>query len=219
MIQDITQNPHILHDVIFVVLAYLLGSIPFGLILIKLSGGGDIRKIGSGNIGATNVLRTGNKKLAALTLLLDMLKGSLAVGLAMHFAPDAQNTAALFALLGHMFPVWLKFKGGKGVATALGVMLALSYPVAIMAMLVWLASALILRISSASALIAVASAPVFLIIFEDSHLLPFSLILITLVFLKHHANIVRLIDGTEPCIGGTESKRDSESPLNKGRQE
>jgi len=187
-------------QLLIAVVAYLLGSIPFGLLITKYAGAGDIRTIGSGNIGATNVLRTGNKKLAALTLLLDMLKGTVAVILAILFVPEAQTSAALAALVGHMFPVWLRFKGGKGVATALGVMIGLSPAVAIMAMLVWLASAIILRISSASALIAIGTMPVFISIFDDTHLLSFSLLLIILVFAKHHANIERLLDGTEPHI-------------------
>ena len=190
-----------LNEILIVILAYLLGSIPFGLLITKFAGAGDIRKIGSGNIGATNVLRTGNKKLAALTLILDMLKGTAAVVIANAVVPEAQTMAAMAALLGHMFPVWLKFKGGKGVATALGVMLGLSPLIAGIAMLVWLASAFTLRISSASALIAVGSSPLFIIIFSDTHLLPFALLMIVLVFAKHHANIRRLLDGTEPKIG------------------
>ncbi|HAX90612.1 MAG TPA: acyl-phosphate glycerol 3-phosphate acyltransferase [Rhodospirillaceae bacterium] len=182
-------------------LAYLLGSIPFGLLLTKLAGAGDIRAIGSGNIGATNVLRTGKKGLAAATLLLDMLKGTAAVILAQHYAPEVANIAALAVLLGHMFPVWLKFKGGKGVATAFGIMLALSWPVALMAALTWLASAILLRISSASALIALASAPVYLIIFGQFELVLLSVLILVLVYSKHYANIIRLVKGTEPHIG------------------
>lgn len=188
-------------SIALIVAAYLLGSIPFGLLLTKLAGIGDIRTIGSGNIGATNVLRTGNKKLAVLTLLLDMVKGTFAVLLALQFAPDVADYAALAALLGHLFPVWLRFKGGKGVATALGVFIALSPPVAMASMLVWLAVAFLLRISSASALIAVGTSPLWLIIFGQPHYVWLSVIIIVLVFYKHEANIRRLIAGTEPKIG------------------
>ncbi|MFA6280867.1 MAG: glycerol-3-phosphate 1-O-acyltransferase PlsY [Bdellovibrionales bacterium] len=188
-------------DTFILVLAYLLGSVPFGLLITKVAGAGDIRAIGSGNIGATNVLRTGKKSLAALTLLLDMLKGTLAVAIAQILAPDSATMAALVVLLGHMFPVWLRFKGGKGVATALGVMLALSWPTAVMAMLTWLAAAALLRISSASALIAMASLPVYLITFQESTLLPVTMIIIVMVYAKHYGNIIRLITGHEPRIG------------------
>ncbi len=188
-------------DTLVLALAYLLGSVPFGLLVTKVAGAGDIRQIGSGNIGATNVLRTGKKSLAALTLLLDMLKGTLAVFIAQTLAPDMATMAALVALLGHIFPVWLKFKGGKGVATALGVMLALSWPTAVMAMLTWMAAAVILRISSASALIAMASMPVYLITFQEPTLLPITMVILLFVYAKHYGNIIRLITGHEPHIG------------------
>lgn len=197
-----------------IVVAYLLGSIPFGLLLTKMAGGGDIRSIGSGNIGATNVLRTGNKKLAALTLLLDMFKGSIAVAIALLYAPQVADFAALAALLGHLYPVWLKFKGGKGVATALGVFIALSPPVAFASMLTWLVIFFLLRISSASALIAVGSSPIWLIIFNQPHYLWLSVVIILLVFFKHEANIRRLIAGTEPKIG--EKKPNEETDANGG---
>ncbi|MCL2469389.1 MAG: glycerol-3-phosphate 1-O-acyltransferase PlsY [Alphaproteobacteria bacterium] len=190
--------------------AYILGSIPFGLILMRLTGHGDIRKIGSGNIGATNVLRGGGRNLAVLTLLLDMLKGTLAVFLAYLYDMDCQllaSGAALAALFGHMYPFWINFRGGKGVATALGVMLALSPPVAVMAMLVWLASALILKISSASALIAIGTMPVFIAIFQHNELLPLSLLIIVLVFMKHADNIRRLLEGSEPKIALGKNKK------------
>lgn len=190
----------------FLGLAYFLGSIPFGLILTRIAGMGDIREIGSGNIGATNVLRTGNKKIALLTLLMDMLKGTLAVLLTIIYAPEVQGLAALAVLLGHMFPLWLKFKGGKGVATALGAFIALSPPVAFMAMGVWLAAAAILRLSSLSALISIGTMPIFLTIFEETHYLWVSAAIILLVFIKHHENIKRLIQGTEPSIGNQKTK-------------
>ncbi len=182
-------------------LAYLLGSVPFGLLLTKLAGHGDIRAIGSGNIGATNVLRTGNKFLAALTLLLDGGKGAAAVLIVAHFDPALAASAGLAALLGHMFPVWLKFKGGKGVATMIGVLLALSWPVGVFVMLVWLAVALIMRLSSLSALVAVGSAPVFYFIYEKGEALGLIIFMALLVFVKHADNIKRLVNGTEPKIG------------------
>lgn len=184
-----------------IVLAYLLGSIPFGLLLTRMAGAGDIRTIGSGNIGATNVLRTGNKKLAAATLLADVLKGVLAVMIAREIAPEAAACAALAAFLGHLFPVWLKFKGGKGVATALGVFLGLAPQVALAALLVWLMAAYLLRISSASALIAVASAPMWVKVFGQPQNLWLACLIAALVFFTHRANILRLIHGTEPQIG------------------
>lgn len=184
-----------------VVIAYLLGSIPFGLLLTRLAGTGDIRKIGSGNIGATNVLRTGNKSLAALTLLLDMLKGTVAVLLARQFAPDMAGYAALAAFLGHVFPVWLNFNGGKGVATALGVFLGLTPEVGIAAMLVWLCVAFLFRISSSSALAAIASTFLLMKPFHYQQYQWLSVMLIILTAFTHRANIKRLILGTEPKIG------------------
>lgn len=195
-----------------IVIAYLLGSIPFGVIITQCAGAGNLREIGSGNIGATNVLRTGRKDLACLTLLMDMLKGTLAVLLTIIYAPNMLPTACIVALMGHMYPVWLNFKGGKGVATALGILLALSPPVALMAMFVWLASALMLRISSASALIAMATSPVFVIIFNEEEILWIVVVMIVLVFAKHSDNIARLLEGTEPSIG---SKRPSDVTANK----
>ncbi|MDD2325121.1 MAG: glycerol-3-phosphate 1-O-acyltransferase PlsY [Alphaproteobacteria bacterium] len=189
-------------DAFMILVAYMLGSIPFGILITRIGGAGDIRQIGSGNIGATNVLRTGRKELAFLTLFLDMMKGTLAVLLATLYAPHIQLYAALFVLLGHMFPIWLKFKGGKGVATALGIFIALAPPVALMAALVWLASAFLVRISSASALAAVASAPVFVWIFyPDINLLSLTILVVLLIFFSHRSNIDRLLTGTEPRIG------------------
>ena len=188
-------------QIVIVVLAYLLGSVPFGLLLTRLSGMGDIRKIGSGNIGATNVLRTGNKSLAALTLFLDMLKGTVAVLLATHVAPEAAGYAALAAFLGHVFPVWLNFNGGKGVATALGIFLGLTPPVALAAMLVWLSVAFVFRISSSSALAAIGSTFLFMKSFGYPEYLWLSFMVILLTIFTHRANIKRLILGTEPKIG------------------
>lgn len=181
---------------------YLLGSIPFGLVLCLLAGYGDIRKIGSGNIGATNVLRTGNKFLAALTLILDSSKGAIAVLLAAYFFDKhAMFGAALGAVLGHNFPVWLKFKGGKGVATTLGTYLALAWPVGLACCATWLVCALLTRISSLSALIALAMAPIYVAAFGDRHMI-YLIGLISLIgWIRHRENITRLLNGTEPKIG------------------
>lgn len=181
---------------------YLLGSIPFGLVLCFLAGYGDIRKIGSGNIGATNVLRTGNKLLAFLTLLLDSSKGLIAVLLAAaFFDKHAMFGAALGAVLGHNFPVWLKFKGGKGVATTIGTFLALSWPVGLATCGAWLVTAAITRISSLSALIALALAPLFVASFGE----PKQVYLVGLIsligWIRHKDNITRILSGTEPKIG------------------
>lgn len=179
---------------------YLLGSIPFGLVLTRLAGLGDIRKIGSGNIGATNVLRTGNKPLALAVLLLDSGKGAIAVLLAAHINDEAALAAGLGAVLGHLFPVWLGFKGGKGVATTLGTLLALAWPVGLIACAVWLAVALIFRISSAAALTAIAATPVAALILKTPTLAVTALLIAALVWYKHAANISRLLKGTEPRI-------------------
>jgi glycerol-3-phosphate acyltransferase PlsY len=177
---------------------YLLGSIPFGLVLTRLAGLGDIRKIGSGNIGATNVLRTGNKPLAFAVLLLDSGKGAIAVLLAARFGEDATLAAALGAVLGHLFPVWLGFKGGKGVATTLGTLLALAWPVGLIGCAVWLLVALIFRISSAAALTAIAATPVAALFIYTPTLAVVALLIAALVWYKHAANIGRLLNGTEP---------------------
>jgi glycerol-3-phosphate acyltransferase PlsY len=182
-------------------LAYLLGSIPFGLILTRAAGLGDIRDIGSGNIGATNVLRTGNKKIAALTLLLDGAKGALAVMLVRCFFPDYTSLAAVAVLLGHIFPIWLKFKGGKGVATGIGVMTALVWPVGIVMMVMWLAMAKRFKISSLAALVAFGFIPIDVMVFGRTDLAPLSFIIVGLIFYQHRANIRRLFLHTEPQIG------------------
>ncbi len=185
---------------------YLLGSIPFGLVLTNAAGLGDIRKIGSGNIGATNVLRTGRKGLAAATLVLDTAKGAAAVLIGAQVAGDNGVLAAgLGAIIGHLFPVWLGFKGGKGVATGLGVLLAAAPLAGLAAALVWLGTALITRISSASALAACIAAPVIGAVVGTP--LPVeALVMVTSVLIigRHHANIRRLLAGTEPRIGGTQ---------------
>jgi len=181
---------------------YLLGAIPFGLILARLGGLGDIRKVGSGNIGATNVLRSGRKGLAAATLVLDGGKGAAAVLLASAWGPDMQLAAGFGAVLGHLFPVWLRFKGGKGVATTLGVLLGLAWPVGVAACATWLVIAAVFRISSLAALISVASASAYAwLLMGDLQLVEFAGILAVLVWLRHHANIRRLLRGVEPKIG------------------
>lgn len=183
------------------VVGYLLGSIPFGLILTRLSGGGDVRKIGSGNIGATNVLRTGNKPLAALTLLLDVLKGTAAVWLGSHFGPYAAIFAGFGAFLGHLYPVWLGFRGGKGVATYIGVALGLYWPAALAFCVVWLLVAITTRYSSLSALVASAATVGALALTGQSRLAVFFALLTALLYVRHAANIRRLTNGEETRIG------------------
>jgi glycerol-3-phosphate acyltransferase PlsY len=183
-------------------LGYLLGSIPFGLILTKLAGTQDLRSIGSGNIGATNVLRTGRKGLAAATLLLDMLKGTVAVIIAGHYAgPNAAMLAALGAFLGHLFPVWLGFKGGKGVAVYIGVLIGLVPPAAVVFCVLWLATAVTTRYSSLSALVASFVTPLFLWWFGHPEWASLFAVLTLLLFYMHRENIKRLQAGTEGRIG------------------
>jgi acyl phosphate:glycerol-3-phosphate acyltransferase len=184
------------------VLGYLFGSVPFGLILTKLAGTQDLRSIGSGSIGATNVLRTGNKALAAGTLLGDMLKGTAAVLIARYFwGPNAAMAAALGAFLGHLFPVWLKFKGGKGVATYIGVLLGLFWHAAAMFGVIWLATAFTTRYSSLSALVASFVTPITLWWFGHHNLASLFAVLTLLLFYAHRENIKRLQAGTEGRIG------------------
>lgn len=181
---------------------YLLGSIPFGLVLTRLAGYGDIRQIGSGNIGATNVLRTGNKPLAAATLILDSGKGGIATLLALYLGgTEAAIAAAAGSMLGHSFPVWLGFKGGKGVATALGVLLAISWPVGLAACGTWLLAALLFRISSLSALIAIGLSPVSAWFLAGPAVAGLAIFIALLVFVRHKDNIARLLKGEEPRIG------------------
>ncbi len=181
-------------------LGYLLGSIPFGLVLSRIAGHGDIRDIGSGNIGATNVLRTGSKGLALLTLLLDVGKGAAAVAIAQSWSPPAALVAGLCVILGHMFPVWLGFRGGKGVATALGVLLVLAWPVALIALALWFAVVAFSRYSSLAALAAaVAGAAVAPFLTDRATALLIAVIAL-LIILRHHANIRRLIAGRESRI-------------------
>ena len=191
------------------VFSYLLGSIPFGLLLTGAAGLGDIREIGSGNIGATNVLRTGNKKLAAATLFLDGAKGAVAVLLVRHYAPDMAAEAALGVLIGHLFPVWLKFKGGKGVATGIGVMLALYWPAGLVMMAMWGLMAKRFHISSLSALVAFGFAPIDVMLFERTDLALLALTIAAMIYFTHRANIKRLFLRTEPKIGAGASKPSS----------
>jgi glycerol-3-phosphate acyltransferase PlsY len=184
-------------------IGYLLGSIPFGLLLTRLAGYGDIRQIGSGNIGATNVLRTGNRAAAVLTMLLDLVKGWAAVVIGEAWGVDAALAAAGCVVIGHMFPVWLGFRGGKGVATALGVLIALAWPVALGAALVWLATALLLHYSSLAALVAAVAAAILAPFVADGATAAVIAGIALLIILRHHANIRRLIAGTESRISLT----------------
>ncbi|MCM8731481.1 glycerol-3-phosphate 1-O-acyltransferase PlsY [Hephaestia sp. GCM10023244] len=182
-------------------LGYVLGSIPFGLLLTRLAGAGDLRAIGSGNIGATNVLRTGRKGLAAATLLLDLAKGWAAVAIAAALFPGDSLLAAAAAFLGHCYPIWLGFRGGKGVATLMGIVLALHWPCALVYALVWLGLLALLRISSVAGIVAAISAPVSAALLGRFDLVLLLLALALLVVWKHRANIGRLLDGTEPRLG------------------
>ena len=196
---DFTSAPLAL--ILTATLAYLLGSIPFGIVITRALGLGDLRKIGSGNIGATNVLRTGNKPAAIATLLLDAGKGGIAVLLSSALVgEDAAQLAALFSFLGHLFPVWLNFKGGKGVATFIGTFLVLTWPTGLAICASWAAIAFISRISSLSALFAAALTPVWLILFEEGEKVLLATLLAALVWLRHTANIQRLRRGIEPRI-------------------
>ncbi|WP_375623145.1 MULTISPECIES: glycerol-3-phosphate 1-O-acyltransferase PlsY [unclassified Bartonella] len=187
-------------------ISYLIGSIPFGLLFTRLAKLGDVRTIGSGNIGATNVLRTGNKKVAALTLLCDILKGAVVIFVIKFFSDPLDNSilvslAGFFAFLGHLFPVWLKFKGGKGVATYLGVCLGTYWPAAIIFIIVWSAIFLLTRYSSLSALVAVTITPIFVFYFSDSYFCCMLIAMSIFVFIKHYTNIGRLLIGEESKIG------------------
>ncbi len=187
--------------VLAIALGYLLGAIPFGVILTRLAGAGDLRQIGSGNIGATNVLRTGRKGLAAATLLLDLLKGAAAVWIAQALWPGLGMLAAAGAFIGHCYPVWLNFKGGKGVATLMGIVLALHWPSGIVFAVVWLGLLATLRISSVAGMAAAISAPVSAAVMNRFNLVLLLVVLALIVLWKHRENIERLMAGTEPRIG------------------
>ena len=181
---------------------YLLGSIPFGMVIAKVMGLGNLREIGSGNIGATNVLRTGNKGAAAATVIFDAGKGAVAVLIARAFiGEDAAQIAGLAAFLGHLFPIWLGFRGGKGVATFLGILLALNWIVGLAACATWLVVVLVFRISSLGGLSAAALAPIWIIIQDDTKTILLAILLGLLVFIRHRANIKRIMAGTEPRVG------------------
>jgi glycerol-3-phosphate acyltransferase PlsY len=200
MIPEIVTPPVPL--LLWAVTGYLLGSVPFGIVIARIFGLGDLRKLGSGNIGATNVLRTGNKTAALLTLILDSGKGAAAVLIARALAAeDAVQLAGVAAFLGHCFPIWLKFKGGKGVATFLGLLLAYFFPLGLAACATWAATAAIMRISSLSALTAALLAPVWAGMLGLPQAIAMTLALATLIFIRHRPNIERLIAGTEPKIG------------------
>jgi len=197
---DITTSTGLL--VLVGLLSYLLGSIPFGIVITRAMGLGDLRAIGSGNIGATNVLRTGNKGAAAATLILDAAKGAVAVLIARALlGEDAAQLAALCSFLGHLFPVWLRFKGGKGVATFIGTLLALAWPVGLATCATWLVAALLTRISSLGALTAAALSSLWLMVFHQGQMLFLVVILTVLVYIRHWANLERIKAGTEPKIG------------------
>lgn len=191
----------LIHIVIVAIGGYLLGSIPFGLVLTKMAGLGDIREIGSGNIGATNVLRTGNKFLALLTLLLDIGKGAIAVMIAEYFYPGLGLFAGGSSFLGHLYSVFLKFTGGKGVATFIGLMIALNPIVGFSCIAGWIISAAIFRISSLSALIASLISPVVSLYLQEKSLVILAVLLSILIFIKHQDNIKRIMSGDEPKIG------------------
>ena len=195
-----TTDPTLL--IVTAILAYLLGSVPFGIVITRAMGLGDLRKIGSGNIGATNVLRTGNKGAAFATLVLDAAKGGIAVLIARALiGEDAAQLAGLAAFLGHLFPVWLGFRGGKGVATFLGIFLALSWQVGLAVCATWLVAAVITRTSSIAALTAAATSSLWLFWFGEGRLLVLAFILTLLVYVRHAENLQRIKAGTEPKIG------------------
>lgn len=197
---ELTTAPDVL--ALVALLSYLLGSIPFGLVITRAMGLGDLRAIGSGNIGATNVLRTGNKPAALATLLLDAAKGGIAVLIARAaVGEDAAQLAGLCSFLGHLFPVWLRFKGGKGVATFLGTLLALAWPVGLAACATWAVTAAITRISSLSALVAAALSSLWVFLFDRGTMIILVAVLTLLVYYRHSANLARIKAGTEPKIG------------------
>lgn len=202
MPDPISWSVELPYYLLWLLFGYLLGSIPFGLLLTRFAGQGDIRTIGSGNIGATNVLRTGNKKLAALTLTCDMLKGAAAVLVANYFmGRDPSVCAGLGAFLGHLFPIWLKFKGGKGVATYIGILAGLFWPAFFVFAAIWLVVAFVTRYSSLAALIATLAMPFVLRGFDAFQFSELFALLTVLTWAKHHENIRRLISGTESRIG------------------
>ena len=189
--------------ILWCLIGYLIGSIPFGIVIARAMGLGNLRNIGSGNIGATNVLRTGNKKAAALTLLFDAGKGALVIVLARIWEPESTvQLAAIFALVGHFFPVWLRFKGGKGVATFLGIAWALWWPLGLAACATWLAVAAVFRFSSLAGMLAAGFTPLWAVALDYRAGVLATFIMAILIYIRHSGNIKRLRDGTEPKIGG-----------------
>ena len=205
---DLVSKVHL----IVALFGYLIGSIPFGLVLTRLVGLGDIRNIGSGNVGTTNVLRTGNKPLALLTLLLDAGKGGIAALISYHLYPGGPNgldfaiVAGLAAVIGHNFPVWLKFKGGKGVATTLGTLLAISWQIGLATCVTWVVIAALFRYSSLAALVALAAAPLYAGLMGFEKVTVSAALLAILAFVRHHENIRRLLKGEESKIGRKKSE-------------
>jgi len=198
----LTWNIAAFPAVLCTVLGYLSGSVPYGLILTRMAGLGDVRSIGSGNIGATNVLRTGNKGLAAATLILDAIKGTVPALLALHFfGVEGGVIAGFFAFLGHIFPVWLGFKGGKGVATYIGVTFGLDWRMGVLFLLVWIATAAVSRYSSLSALVATIVIPIVEWVVDDHKIAVLAAVMSVIAWIKHRANIQRLLSGTESKIG------------------
>ena len=200
LLPEFTSQPEVL--LAACAFGYLAGSIPFGILISKILGLGDLRKVGSGNIGATNVLRTGNKLAAFLTLLFDISKGTCAVLITRHFfGEDSVQVSALSALVGHCFPIWLKFSGGKGVATFLGATIALSFIIGIICCFVWLFVAVLRRMSSLASLTSAASAPIASIFLDQPNTIMLLLLLVGVVFFRHKQNINRITKGVEPKIG------------------
>ena len=192
---------------IITALAYLLGSIPFGLVLTRISGLGNIRELGSGNVGATNVLRTGNKGIALLTLILDSGKGGFAILIAYYFSPANEGNielsifAGLAAVIGHNFPIWARFKGGKGVATTLGTLLAIAWPVGISTCITWVAVAIVFRYSSLAAIVSLSVSPIYALYFDREEIFILAILLAILSIVRHHTNIRKLLSGKENKIG------------------
>lgn len=208
---EITTDPMLL--AVTALLAYLLGSIPFGVVITRAMGLGDLRQIGSGNIGATNVLRTGNKGAALATLILDASKGGVAVLIARWLlGEDAAQLAGLFAFLGHLFPVWLRFRGGKGVATFLGILIALAWPIGLAACATWLVAAFLSRTSSVAALTAAGSSSLWLLLLNEGRMLFLVVILTILVYVRHADNLKRIKAGTEPKIGQKKASNTGAAP-------
>jgi glycerol-3-phosphate acyltransferase PlsY len=190
---------------LILLIGYLLGSLPFGVILTRMTGAGDLRSIGSGSIGATNVLRTGHKGLAALTLVFDLLKGAIAVWIAREISPDDVLLAAVGAFVGHLYPIWLRFRGGKGVATLAGIWLALAWPVGLVYAVAWLAILAMFRWSSVAGMCAAIAGPIAAVVMGRWELVPVGIAFALMVLWKHRSNIGRLVRGDEPKIGGSKT--------------